>query len=329
MLALFVVALGIFLLPFAFPTPPPIVTRYQATQLFSPNGDGRRDVARVNIRLHEASDVTIEIQRDGKPLVTLVDDERRARGFSSTEWFGRDRLGRLLPDGTYAIKLAARSGDKQFNKPRNIIIDTTAPRIGAMSVGSATLGDAGRGECRVEVTAADPGSLVLQARPSGGKTVLRRLGARPVREDGKVRWFWDGRATGGTPVPPGLYAIDAVLSDAARNRTEQMATCWVGRMAGTAVPSDPRPRDRVGVRLRGTDGTPITGATPVVLTLRRRTGTPGENLGDPLGDQVGGGAKGPAGSVTVRIPPGINPDALWLVARTLDGNAEALIDLRG
>ena len=116
MLALFVIALGIFLLPFAFPTPPPIVTRFQATQLFSPNGDGRRDVARVNIRLHEASDVTVEIQKDGKPVVTLIDDERRPRGFRSTEFFGRDRLGRLLPDDTYAIKLVARSGDKKFEQ---------------------------------------------------------------------------------------------------------------------------------------------------------------------------------------------------------------------
>ena len=74
MLALFVIALGIFLLPFAFPTPPPIVTRFQATQLFSPNGDGRRDAARVNVRLHEPSRVTIAIQKEGEPIVTLVDD---------------------------------------------------------------------------------------------------------------------------------------------------------------------------------------------------------------------------------------------------------------
>ncbi len=50
MLALFIVAIGVFVLPFAFPTPPPIVTRFQATQLFSPDGDGRRDVARIDVR---------------------------------------------------------------------------------------------------------------------------------------------------------------------------------------------------------------------------------------------------------------------------------------
>jgi hypothetical protein len=101
----------------------------------------------------------------------------------------------------------------------------------------------------------------------------------------------------------------------------------VGRLSGILVPAHPSPRDRVGVRLRATDGKPLPDATPIVLTLRRRTGLPGINLGDPLGAQVGGGAKGPAGNVTVRIPPGINPDVLWLVARTEDGR-EALVSLR-
>jgi hypothetical protein len=55
MAALFVLALGTFVLPFAFPTPPPIVSRFQATRLFSPDGNGHRDQARINIRLHEAS----------------------------------------------------------------------------------------------------------------------------------------------------------------------------------------------------------------------------------------------------------------------------------
>ena len=74
----------------------------------------------------------------------LADAERRPKGFRSTEFFGRDRLGRLLPDGTYAIKLLARSGDKKFEKSRKIVLDTTAPRIGRLTVVSATLADPGR-----------------------------------------------------------------------------------------------------------------------------------------------------------------------------------------
>jgi hypothetical protein len=62
--------------------------------------------------------------------------------------------------------------------------------------------------------------------------------------------------------------------------------------------------------------------------LRRRTGVPGVTLDDPLGAQVGPGARGQAGSTTVMIPAGVNPAALWLVASTRDGQGVALIDLR-
>jgi hypothetical protein len=329
MLALFVGALGVFLLPFAFPTPPPIVTRFQATRLFSPNDDGRRDGARVNIRLHEASRVTIDILKDGEPVVSLLDDIAQARGPFSTKWDGTDALGRGLADGTYAIKLRARSGDKKFDKSRKIVVDTVAPRPAEMTVVSATRADPGPGECRLEFTSRDPGSLVLEARRLGGTEPVRRLGARPIRPDEPVNWAWNGRDTTGQAVAPGLYVVSAAVSDPARNRTNRERTCWVGYLAGTPTIARPSPRDRVGVTLRTTGGAPIAATTPISLTLRRRTGVPGISGGDPLGRQVGRTVRGRAGKVRVALPPGVNPRALWLVAGTLDGASSALIDLGG
>ncbi len=329
MLALFVVALGVFLLPFAFPTPPPIVTRFQATALFSPNGDGRRDGARVNIRLHEPSNVTIEILKDGEPVVTLLDDIAKPRGFFSTQWDGTDSLGRRVPDGTYAIKLRARAGDKQFNKPRNIVVDTAAPRPAEMTVVSSTLAGAGPGECRLTYSSRDPASLVLEARRPNGTDPVRRLGARPIRPGEPTRWAWNGADATGTPVAPGLYVISAAISDAARNRSTRERTCWVGYLAGTPSIARPAPRDRVGVDLRTTAGDELAASTPVSLTLRRRTGVPGLTGGDPLGVPVGRAVRGRAGSVRIAMPPGINPQSLWLVATTLDARSSALIGLGG
>jgi flagellar hook assembly protein FlgD len=325
--ALFVLALGVFVLPFAFPTPPPIVTRFQATLLFSPDGDGRRDDARINIRLHEASTVTVEIQREGERVRRLLPEVPRPRGFFSTEWDGTDDEGRTLPDGTYAIKLRARSGDKRFNTTRNIVIDTSPPAPKAMTVESATLAGAGPGECRLRFTARDPGSVVLEALRPGRTESLRRLGRRPVRADGVVRWSWDGRVAGGRRVAPGLYVLRASLFDAARNRTVRERTCWVGYLAGRAIPPRPVPRQAIGIALRRTDGEGLPAATPITLTLRRRAGTPGAGTGDPLGVQVGGGARGPLERVRVRVPAGVNPAALWLVARADDGGGVALIRL--
>ena len=329
MLVLFVVALGVFLLPFAFPTPPPIVTRFQATRLFSPNDDGRRDSARINIRLHDPSHVTLEILKDGEPVAVLLDDIAEQKGFFSTKWDGTDSMGRRLPDGTYAIKLRARSGDKRFNTTRNISIDTTAPRPATMTVVSATLAPAGPGECRLTFTSRDPASVRLEARRLNGTEPVRRLGARPVRPGQPVRWAWNGEDAKGRPVAPGTYVISAALSDAARNLATRERTCWVGRLAGTPTIARPAPRDQVGVRLRTTAGAAVAPSTPISLVLRRRTGTPGVTGGDPLGRQVGGGVRGRAGTLRITLPKGVNPAALWLVASTLDGRSSALVGLGG
>lgn len=329
MLVLFGVALGIFLLPFAFPTPPPIVTRFQSTILFSPNADGRRDTAVIGVRLTEPSEVTVEIQQGGETVIALLDDAPRPRGFFTTEWDGLDASGARVPDGTYAIKLRARAGEKRFDTTRNVTIDTSAPRPSEMTVVSATLADPGRGECRVRVASRDAGSLVLEALPGDGGEPLRRLGPRPIRPDTPVRWNWAGIDAGGDAVPPGLYVIRASISDAARNRVVRERTCWVGYLAGTARPSRPSPRDAVGVTLRRTDGTPVPASTPVALVLRRRTAIPGARPGDPLGSQVGPGGRGPAGTARVRIPAGVNPAALWLVATVDEPAGRALIDLGG
>jgi hypothetical protein len=329
MLVLFGVALGIFLLPFAFPTPPPIVTRFQSTVLFSPNADGRRDQAVIGVRLSEASDVTIEIQSGGESVTTLLDGAPRERGFFTTEWDGLDAVGRRVPDGTYAIKLLARSGEKRFSTTRNVTVDTSTPQPAEMTVESATLAGPGRGECRVAFSSRDAGSLVLEAVRSGGDEPLRRLGPRPVRPGQPVRWDWSGVGSDGARVAPGLYVIRATLSDAARNRVIRDRTCWVGFLSGRATPGRPAPRDRVGVTLRRTDGTAVPPSTPVALVLRRRTGIPGVTGTDPLGVQVGSAVRGRAGRVRIRMPAGINPAALWLVATADGGSSQALIDLGG
>jgi flagellar hook assembly protein FlgD len=326
---LFVLALGVFVLPFAFPTPPPLVTRFQATLLFSPDGDGRREEAKVNVRLHEAADVTVEIQDDGETVRRLMTSRSAPAGWVREDWNGRDGAGRRLADGTYAIKLRVRAGRKQFNTTRSIVVDTAAPQPAELTVESATLGPAGDGECRVTFVSRDPGSVVIEALRDGDEEPVQRLGARPVRPDEPVRWRWDGRRADGGSVPPGLYTIRAALFDAARNRTLRERTCWVGYLAGRPSPAAVAPRRLVGATLRPTGGGPLPPSTTVTLALYRRTGVPGQTLGDPLGVQVGGGARGPAGRTRVRVPPGINPAALWLVARTDDGLGAALIPLAG
>lgn len=195
-----------------------------------------------------------------------------------------------------------------------------------MAVESATLGAAGRGECRIEaVTGDEGGALQLQITRPGGTATVAHRGPLRAPSDRTTEWRWSGRSDrGGTP-PPGLYLIEATLGDSAGNRSRQSASCWVGRIAGSARPAAPRPRQPVTVALRHTDGRPLPAATAVALEFRRRTATPGIGTNPPLGARVGGRYRGPLGRATLMTPAGIRPDALWLVARSADGIA--LIEL--
>lgn len=329
MLVLFGLSLFIFVLPFAFPTPPPIITRFTSTAVFSPNGDGRRDVARVNLRVHDASVVRLEITAGGRPVRTLLADKPLPVGWHSIRWDGRDDAGHRLPDGEYGIRLRARSGNKRFNTSRSITIDTATPRVAAFRVESATLGAPGVGECRVAFTATDAGTLTLAVLRPGATEPLAARGPRPAPAAGTVRWRWSGVARSGRPVPVGLYLVRARLTDGAGNRTARELTCWVGRIAGTVAPPRPAARTAVRVTLRATDGTPLDPATPVVLEFRRRTGIPGRTSTPPLGARVGARVTTRAGHAATVTPRGVNPAALWLVARTGDGEAVALIPLGG
>jgi FlgD Ig-like domain len=322
MVALAVSGLAIFVLPFAYTTPPPVVTQFRATSLFSPNGDGQRDEAVVSIRMHQAGRLTLEVHNgDGDTVAVLADDEARPRGSRPTKWDGRDAAGLRVPDGVYALNMRSSSGKKKYNRSRRIVIDTEPPRPSEMTVQSAALAGPGNGQCRLSLKAADAGSVEVSAIAAPGAPSLVSLGPRPIKAGATLKWTWNGRGRDGKPVVPGLYVIRGVLRDAAENRLERLRTCWVGHITGEAVPANAAPGERVGVVLLDAAGKALPPSTPVRLALYRRAATPGESLASPLGPRVGGQARGPVGRATVRLPERIRPGALWLVANTSTGRA--------
>jgi hypothetical protein len=322
MLALFVFALGVFLLPFAFPTPPPIVTRFQATRLFSPNEDGRRDLARVSVRMRERGTVTLEVRGvDGGLVRTLMTDRPAGPGWVRAAWGGDDDRGLPAPDGEYSVRLRARAGRKQFNTSRRIVVDRTPPPVPRVTAVSAGLGAVPDGvQCLVTAVPAAAGLVRFTAAGATEGEPLRRLGPRPAAAGQARRWAWDGLGRGGTPLSPGLRVVDVTVSEPSGNRIAVRRTCWIGGAVGRAVPAAPRAGGRVRVVLRRPDGTAFAPGTPVTLRLFRRAGTPGDDL-IVLGPRVARAVRATAATAAMRLPETLRPGALWLQAQVPGGRA--------
>jgi len=319
-LILFVVGLGVFLAPFAFPTPPPIVTQFRATRLFSPNGDRTRERARVGIRLNTPSNVTVQVVDGDRVVRTLLDDKRRPTGWVRLAWDGGSDAGGTTPDGSYVVRLRARAGQKRWNASRRITVDRSAPGIGTLAVSEADAAGPASWECRVGVTATDKGTASITAM-GGSPRPVASFGPVTLGDGRTALWSWDGRDSGGQGVAPGLYSLGATLTDSAGNRSARETTCWVGHLLGRPVPARPVAGGFVGVRLVRPDGTAVPAGAAVQLTLFRRVGTPGRGTGAVLGRRIGAQVRGPAGSVTVPLPRRLRPSALWLVASTSGGRA--------
>jgi len=313
-ITLVLVAFSVFVLPFAFTTPPPIITRFVATRAFSPGAEQGRSLATVAVRLSEPSNVTITVKdpETGNLVAQLSDGNRVVRSRTyAVRWDGRDRDGQVVPDGTYAIDLDARAGEKKFSKSRRVVVDTTAPRP-EVQVQTTAAG------CRALASAPGEAATVTFSAPLAGVAdEPQRIGAR-----GQAQWDWNGRDARGRRVAPGLQPIRVVARDERGNVAARALTCWVGHLVARAVPGQPASGDAVGVALPG------RGDPEVTLTLRRRVGSPGGPVGrQVLGDPIGEPVTGPASSARITIPAGTPPAGVWLLA-ALGDERQALIGFR-
>lgn len=271
---------GAFFLAQRLKNGPTAIQRLTARPVFSPNADGRLDVARWSFRVREDDDVTVEVvSSDGDTVRTLADDRfMRAYTQARFSWDGRDEAGRLAPDGRYRLRIALRREGRAGVQARVTVKDTVPPRPRVTSVGPVSnripgpelLPSASGRPARVSFQASGRRTRVRVVRTAPGP-VTRVLNG-PELPRGARRWEWDGRLPDGAPAPAGTYVAVVETRDAAGN-------------VGTSVPvSGPRrlPELVFGRRLPGRGGitirdvavqpptTPVLGGEPAQVGIDAR-----------------------------------------------------------
>ncbi len=181
---------------------------------FSPNGDGRKDTARITVRTDELVLVHVRVLRgSGKTVRSLAKAARTRRTFT-LRWDGRNRRGRRLADGPYLVAVTARDlAGNRTSRRRRIRVDTRRPRLrwrsrgGVAPLRSVTV--------RFHLRDASP--------PLRGRFGLESAYGRTMHAWRRRLTRGRGRATLSRRevrrTVPGAYRLRAVVVDAAGNRS--------------------------------------------------------------------------------------------------------------
>ena len=200
---------------------PLVVRQRTVTDAFSPNGDGRRDLASIRVEIKRTDEVTVSIiDRDDRTVRRLAVDRREpGRRPIQFVWNGRDDARRIVPDGTYHVRVSLRREGRAATLRAPIAVDTTPPRP---TVTITTPG--GRGPAIIPA----PGISAVTVRTD--TPLFARPRFQVYRTDGGsprlLLQFYGDRATGtgrwngrlnGRPAPPGSYVIAVRTIDRVSN----------------------------------------------------------------------------------------------------------------
>jgi flagellar hook assembly protein FlgD len=108
----------------------PSVTVSSEQEAFSPNQDGDQDTAVILYALSEKANVSVYVLDDARGRVrSLLAEDLQEGGQHSVVWDGRGDRGKIVPDGQYYVRVAAKGTARETNATVPILVDTVPPLI--------------------------------------------------------------------------------------------------------------------------------------------------------------------------------------------------------
>jgi hypothetical protein len=215
-LALVAATFGAFFVAQRLKGSPPVV-QLHGQRWLSPNGDGRKDRARIVLRARESDVLTADlIDEAGNPVRRLVTERpiRPSQPIRVT-WNGRTDQGGIAPDGVYRIRATLLDQGRSVVNPRLITLDTEPPRPRVEAIRPGQVVGPQAPEMSILVSGISQRSAT-RFRVIRTDMAAPQLVAKGSRAPGLRRWKWDGRS-GGRPVPPGVYVVQIRVRDRAGN----------------------------------------------------------------------------------------------------------------
>ncbi|MFW5849756.1 MAG: FlgD immunoglobulin-like domain containing protein [Spirochaetota bacterium] len=183
---------------FVVDTAPPTVALQTPYTLFSPDGDGNRDVVRIEQATSDEDEWRAAIRDADGEVVREYLWRGEAESFV---WDGTDAAGNRVEDGVYTYEISAsdRAGNTVIRGIPELTVDTRIPRLFVTSTTSAFSpnDDGTRDELAFDLYAdliegAEQWRLTVRTRDG---LIVRRYSGTDLRPERRVSW--DGRDAGG------------------------------------------------------------------------------------------------------------------------------------
>jgi len=189
------------------------VTAPRFDRVFSPVCTCPQSVARLTLRLRKRDRVdAVIVDRQGKPVRTLVANEPFRSGDVTFRWDGRTDSGEIVPDARYRLRIHLRRQRRTIQLPNTVLVDTKPPKLTLLEVSRGTISPDGNG-------VNDRLRIVYRTNEKSGALVLvdgRAVVEGKVRPPGRSALFWRG-SIGGAPAEAGVYELSLHVRDVAGN----------------------------------------------------------------------------------------------------------------
>jgi subtilase family serine protease/flagellar hook assembly protein FlgD len=283
-------------------------------EVFSPNGDGRRETVQIEYELETPARVTLQIRDAGATVLrTLVAGVLLGSGPQSVTWNGLDGAGSPAPEGDLVAWLRAEDPDDAAvheEQTARVTLDRTPPALSITTPAPASLTSAAR-PVRGSIGDARLVEYVLSITPGGGapSELARDSHARSDEVLAPLADFGDGP-----------YTLELVASDLAENQASLTVPFTIDSTPPQAALLEPA---KGATLLRGDEPVPVTGsATDENLegwTLRFGPGAEPAAL-TTIASGTEGGDTQAVGAWDVRfVPDGVYTTSLLVTDRA--GNA--------
>ena len=149
--------------------------------VFSPNGDGRADVANATFTLARPARVRVLVKHADTRIATIVPTSDLPSGQASFGWNGLNRYGRRAAERSYVIRVEATTSLGTRILPQRVRLDVTPPRARILSASTGGV------RTRVKITVDEDALLRVWFGTSRAVILDVTAGTRIVSKKGAFR----------------------------------------------------------------------------------------------------------------------------------------------